>query len=101
MIVSEVKADSLNESKALLQKINNKLTKEEYQQFKVALSNFYAGKKSNDKDYKVLRTLFAKDLEFFKEIEKFIQFTGVIKEQNQNVIENSTPNKRKFDECSK
>jgi hypothetical protein len=82
------------------------LTKEEYQQFKVALSNFYAGKKSNDKEkkikyYKVLRTLFSKDLEFFKEIEKFIQFTGIIKEQNQNVIENNTPNKRKFDECSK
>jgi hypothetical protein len=85
--VTETKADRLKESKEFLEKINSKLSKEEYQQFKIALNNFYIYKKNNDaekkvKYYKVLRSLFQKDLEFFKEIEKFIQFNGVIKSQN-------------------
>lgn len=57
--------------------------------FKVALSNFYEAKKSSNdekkiKYYKILRNLFNKDLEFFAEVEKFIQFTGVIKSGNKD-----------------
>lgn len=107
--VGETKTDSLNESKVLLQKISDMLSKEEYQKFKVALSNFHAGKKANDNEkkikyYKILRSLFSKDLEFFKEIEKFIQFNGVIKEKlnvnsnSSNIIEVAAPTKRKFDD---
>ena len=82
--VAEVKPEKLNDSRALLEKITKKLGKEEYQQFKVALSNFHSAKKSSDdekklKYYKILRGLFSNDMELFGEIEKFIQFTGVVK----------------------
>ena len=69
-----------------MNKINEKLNKEQYTQFKVALHNFHAAKKNSNMDqkvkyYKVLRSLFSGDLEFFCEIEKFINFTGNVKEQ--------------------
>ena len=86
MTVVEAKADKLSESKNLLLKISTKLDKDAYTQFKIALNNFYVAKKGNNaegkvKYYKILRALFANDLEFFADIEKFIQFTGVIKEK--------------------
>jgi hypothetical protein len=67
-------------------KIHKNLGEAEYSEFKVALSNFHAAKKSNDEEkklkyYKVLRNLFSKDLALFGQIEQFIQFTGVIKEK--------------------
>ena len=82
----EVKTEKINDSKALLEKITKKLTKEAYQEFKIALSNFHAAKKAHDdekkiKYYKILRNLFANDLVFFCEIEKFIQFSGVVKQK--------------------
>ncbi|CAF0719384.1 unnamed protein product [Brachionus calyciflorus] len=107
--VTETKSEKLNDSKALLQKISNMLSKEDYQTFKVALSNFYTAKKNSDNDkkikyYKILRSLFSKNLEFFAEIEKFIQFTGVLKEKQQadsddNQIKKSINLKRKIDDC--
>ena len=56
------------------------------------------------KYYKILRNLFINDLEFFGEIEKFINFNGNIKEQasNTNAISNSCSSsglKRKIDQC--
>lgn len=72
----------------------------------MALNNFHTAKKSGDNEkkvkyYKALRCLFANDLEFFGEIEKFIHFTGVVKSssQQQNEPSKSTPLKRKIDEC--
>ena len=84
MTVAEVKPEKLNDSRALLEKITKKLGKDDYQQFKVALSNFHAAKKASDdekklKYYKVLRGLFANDMDLFGDIEKFIQFTGAVK----------------------
>lgn len=103
--VAETKTEKLNDSKALLQKIANILTKEDYQTFKVALSNFYTAKKNSDNEkkikyYKILRSLFSKDLEFFAEIEKFIQFTGVIKDKQQEIEKKVTNLKRKIDDCN-
>lgn len=101
--VAETKSEKLNDSKILLQKIANILSKEDYQTFKVALSNFYTAKKNSDNEkkikyYKILRSLFSKDLDFFSEIEKFIQFTGVLKEkQSENEKKSS---KRKIDDCN-
>lgn len=103
--MADSKTDKLNDSKILLQKISNMLSKEEYQTFKVALSNFYAAKKNSDNEkkvkyYKILRSLFVKNLEFFSEIEKFIQFTGVIKEKPADLdIKTSVNQKRKLQDC--
>lgn len=82
--VGEAKPASVQNSKALLQKIQSSLDAEKYKQFKVALSSFSVAKKAGDSDkkikyYKVLRSLFEFDLVFFREIEKFIQFTPSIK----------------------
>ena len=65
--------------------------------FKVALSNFYDAKKSSNNEkkikyYKILRILFARDLEFFAEIEKFIQFTGVVKSGENNNVASANVN---------
>lgn len=43
----------------------------------------------------MLRALFEKDLALFSEIEKFIQFTGVVK----NDVGKSQILKRKIDQC--
>jgi len=83
-----------------------KLSEEEYKQFKVGLRNFHEAKKNADNEkkikyYKVLRSLFAKDLALFTEVENFIQFTGVMKpvsSSSSTQYENSTPTKRKLDE---
>jgi hypothetical protein len=102
--IEEAKSEKLNDSKALLQKITSKLTSEEYQQFKVALRNFHEAKKSSDNEkklkyYKVLRSLFSKDLAFFAEVENFIQFKGVIKPSQSTQYDSPTaPTKRKLDE---
>lgn len=101
--VTEAKSEKLNDSKVLLQKIANMLSKENYQTFKVALSNFYTAKKNSDNEkkikyYKILRGLFAQDLTFFAEIEKFIQFTGVLKEKQSDNEKKSS--KRKIDDCN-
>lgn len=81
------------------------LSKEDYQTFKVALSNFYTAKKNSDNEkkikyYKILRSLFAKDLEFFGEIEKFIQFTGVVKEKPSQIpqVEGDNAKRRKIEQ---
>ena len=73
----------------------------------MALNNFYQAKKSNDQEkkikyYKVLRALFEKELELFHEIEKFIQFTGVVKDNSdfkKSDITKAQIVKRKIDEC--
>ncbi len=71
----------------------------------MGLNNFYQAKKSGDNEkkvkyYKVLRSLFEKDLNLFGEIEKFIQFTGVVKENyKKSDIVKCPIVKRKLDEC--
>lgn len=97
---------------SILLKIVTKLSEEEYKQFKVALKNFHEAKKQADNEkkikyYRCLRSLFAKDLTFFAEIENFIQFTGVVKQSTSSAsavtaagsnFQNPTPTKRKLDE---
>lgn len=112
--INEVaKSSSITDSKSLLEKITKKLNKEDYLNFKVALSSFYQAKKTNDNEkklkyYKILRGLFHNDLEFFGEIESFIKFTGVIKNSTSLSVASSSKvldsmqngsTKRKFDEC--
>ena len=112
--INEVaKSSSISDSKFLLGKITEKLSKEDYTNFKVALNNFYQAKKANDNEkklkyYKILRGLFLNDLDFFSEIESFIKFTGVIKSSTNSSgtfsskvldgVQNGAT-KRKFDEC--
>lgn len=106
--MSEAKQESLNGSKALLEKISKTLSKDDYDKFKLGLNNFYQAKKSGDQEkklkyYKVLRALFEKELELFHEIEKFIQFTGVVKENTSSYKKSDITKaqivKRKIDEC--
>ena len=111
--INEVaKSSSISDSKSLLDKITKKLNKEDYLNFKVALSSFYQAKKANDNEkklkyYKILRGLFLNDLDFFGEIENFIKFTGVIKSSSASSVTASSKvldtmqngaTKRKFDE---
>ena len=109
--INEVsKSSTISDSKSLLEKITKKLNREDYLNFKVALSSFYQAKKANDNEkklkyYKILRSLFLNDLEFFAEIESFIKFSGVIKGSSgvsaSNILDSvqNGATKRKFDEC--
>lgn len=114
--VGEAKPASVQNSKALLQKIQSSLDAEKYKQFKVALSSFSVAKKAGDSEkkikyYKVLRSLFEFDLVFFREIEKFIQFTPSIKTSGSGCSNSSAGSgssqpgqkklvlKRKIDQC--
>ncbi len=84
------------------------MDKEQYTQFKVALNNFHTAKKNSNQEqkikyYKVLRNLFINDLEFFGEIEKFINFNGQIKEQpkgSSSSVQTTNSVKRKIDDCN-
>jgi len=81
------------------------LNKEEYEKFKLSLNNFYQAKKACDSEkklkyYKVLRALFENETEIFCEIEKFIQFYGVVKDSlKKRDISKAPIVKRKIDEC--
>jgi hypothetical protein len=102
MTVAEAKPESVSNSKLLLEKISTKLSKEQYTQFKVGLHNFHAAKKSANmeqkiKYYKILRSLFSDDLVLFGEIEKFINFTGNVKEQPPAATGEKVGLKRKFE----
>ena len=107
--VGEAKPTSIQNSKLLLQKIQSSLDDEKYKQFKVALSSFSAAKKAGDSEkkikyYKVLRSLFEFDLVFFREIEKFIQFTPDIKTSGASSSLSQSGQKklvlkRKIDQC--
>jgi hypothetical protein len=71
-------------SLTLLEQIKSKLNKEDFFNFKIALSKFYAAVKSSDaeskiKYYKCMRHIFQDDLVFFAEIEVFIRFSGHVK----------------------
>ena len=108
MTMADAKNGAISDSKVLLEKVfkfdiqfrkNNlkrififqisaKLGKEELKQFKLSLQNFYEAKKSNDNErkikyYRIMRSLFENDLEFFVQIESFIKFNGIIKESSE------------------
>ncbi len=81
------------------------MSREEYEKFKLGLNNFYQAKKSGDNEkklkyYKVLRALFENEPEIFSEIEKFIQFYGMVKETfKKSDISKAPIVKRKIDDC--
>lgn len=89
----------------LFKKIGKTLIKEDYEKFRLGLNNFYQAKKSGDNEkkvkyYKVLRALFENETELFKELEKFIQFTGVVKDAfKKSDITKAPIVKRKIDDC--
>jgi len=82
------------------------LDAEKFKLFKTALGSFSEARKSGDNEkkikyYKILRSLFEFDLVFFREIERFIQFTPNIKTMG-GPINNETKKlvlKRKIDQC--
>ena len=85
------------------------LDADKFKLFKTALGSFSEARKSGDNEkkikyYKILRSLFEFDLVFFRQIERFIQFTPNIRSlegQHDRVETKKLVLKRKIDECDK